>query len=190
MTFGGPQPAPGWWLPASPPRPSPWPRLALVAAVVAAVLVSGVAVAAWRATGHRHDAYRPGDCVVVEASTGGELHASRARCDTDPSFTVAKLANPAGGCAPSGYDRFAPPSADDRTGHLCLVPNLVAGHCYRLGVAVGVWNLVDCTGAGPATIRVTQRLDTDDARACAAGDQLPARSYPAPPRTYCLGLAT
>jgi hypothetical protein len=191
MTLASPQPDSGWWAPGwpGPPRPQ-LPRLILLALVVVALmLTAGVGVAAWALTGHRHHTHQVGDCVVVAPFTGGELRASRASCDTDPSFTVAKLADRTGECAPNGYDRFGPPSADSGTGRLCLVPNLVVGHCYRLGVAVGVWSLVDCAGAGPATIKVTQRLDTDDARACVSGSQLPPRSYPAPPRTYCLGLA-
>lgn len=160
----------------------------MLPAVFAGVLLIAAAVVA--VVGHYHArTYQAGDCVVVASSTEGELHAARAACDTDPSFTVAKLTDRVDDCAPNDYDRFTPPSADSGTGRLCLVPNLVVGHCYRLGVAVGIWNLVDCRGAGPATIKVTDRLDTADAGACGTDGQLPARSYPAPPRTYCLGLA-
>jgi hypothetical protein len=187
MTFGGPAPGTGsvheW------PR-SPWPRL-VPFVVVGMMLAAGIGAAALVITHHRNGTYHAGDCVVVAPSAAGELHATEAACDTDPSFTVAKLADRTGACAPDGsdgYDRFGPPVADSGTGRLCLVPNLVAGHCYRLGVAVGVWNLVDCAGAGAATIKVTKRLDADDARACVPQSQLPARTYPAPPRTYCLGL--
>jgi hypothetical protein len=192
MTFGGPATNPaalGTGSVLDWPR-ARWPRIILLVAVL---LAAGVGVASAMATSHRHGTYHPGDCVVVAPSTGGELHATGAACDTDPSFTVAKLADRTGGCAPDGsnaYDRFAPPFADAGTGRLCLVPNLVAGHCYRLGAAVGVWNLVDCVGAETATIKVTKRLDADDARACVPESRLPARTYPAPPRTYCLGLAT
>lgn len=187
MTFGGPNPDPGWWAPVPYPEPVRRPRLVLPAILAGILLVAATVTAV--VTGHHHDrAYRAGDCVVVTSAAAGELHAARVNCDTDPSFTVAKLTSRAGDCAPDDYDRFVPPSADTGTGRLCLVPNLVVGHCYRLGIAVGIWNLVNCAGAGPATIQVTGRLDTADPSACGTG--LPARSYPAPPRTYCLGLVT
>lgn len=204
MTFGSPQPGTGWWVPSAgsplggwpwtppPPEPSSPPLLRLVllafVVVVGLTLPIGVGVAALVATGNRHGAYHVGDCVMMSSSTHGELRATRAECDTDASFTVGKMADRTGGCAPTGYDHFPPPSADDGTGRLCLVPNLVVGHCYRLGVAVGVWNLVDCAGAGTATIRVADRFDVDDEQACEAADQLSVRTYPAPPRTYCLGI--
>lgn len=181
--LGAPQPDAGRCAPGR----RRWPWIVLPAVLAGALLIAGaVAVLG----GHRqHGSYRAGDCVVVASSVAGELHAARAACDTDPSFTVAKLTDRADDCAPDDYDRFTPPSADTATGRLCLVPNLVVGHCYRLGVAVGIWNLVDCRGAGPATVKVTDRLDTDDAAACGIAGRLPARSYPTPPRTYCLGLA-
>lgn len=155
---------------------------ALTVVMAAAIVVIG---------GHSHRGlgYQAGDCVMVMPSAGGELHATKTACDTDASFTVAKLADPAGDCTPKGYDRFASPQADPATGSLCLVPNLVAGHCYRFGTAVGIWNVNDCADAGPAAIRVTKRVDADDARACLVGTYLPARTYPAPPRTYCLARA-
>lgn len=184
MTYGSPRPAPGAWTPSA--------RLvvSVLAVAVSVLLAAAVAIAALLVTGHRHGGtYHAGDCVVVASTTAGQLHAAHAACDTDPSFTVAKLTTKTGECAPNGYDRFGPPSADSGTGRLCLVPNLIVGHCYRLGVAVGMWNLVDCAGAGPATIKVADRLDTDDAQACGPASPLPPRSYPAPPRTYCLGFA-
>lgn len=187
MTYGGPQPDTGWSAPIPYPARVRWPLFVLPAVFAGVLLIAGTVVAV---AGHRHGgAYRAGDCVVVASSAEGELRAAPAACDTDPSFTVAKLTDRTDGCAPDDYDRFAPPSADDGTGRLCLVPNLVVGHCYRLGIAVGIWNLVDCRGAGSAAIRVTDRLDTADAGACGTDGGLPARSYPAPPRTYCLGLA-
>jgi hypothetical protein len=194
MTVGGPgtnPAAPGTGSVLEWPR-AQWPRLAFFV-VVGLMLGAAIGAAAAMLTNHGHSTYRAGDCVVVAPSTAGELHATEAACDTDPSFTVAKLADTAGDCAPDGanaYDRFGPPLADSGTGRLCLVPNLVVGHCYRLGAAVGVWNLVDCTGAGAATVKVTKRFDADDAQACVPGTQLPARTYAAPPRTYCLGLPT
>lgn len=187
-----PAPNPMPQIPAPAPSSPPLSRLVLLALVVVTGLMLPIAVgmAAMATTGHRHSAYHVGECVMVASSSDGELHATKAGCDTDPSFTVAKLAEHAEDCVPTGYDRFLPPSADSGTGRLCLVPNLVVGHCYGLGIAQGVWNLVDCAGAGPATIKVNNRLDTEDADACVPGSLLPARTYPAPPRTYCLGFAT
>ncbi|OBI49745.1 hypothetical protein A5707_16115 [Mycobacterium kyorinense] len=169
-----------------PPRPWRW----LVAAGLG-VLV-GVAIGAMipAVSSHQAHGYRVGDCVVVEPTSGGELHTTRTGCDTDPSFTVAKLADRAGDCAANGYDRFRPPIADAATAKLCLVPNLVAGHCYRLGTAVGVWDLSNCADRGPTTIKVSSRLETDNAQACSSDGYLPARTYPSPPRTYCLAGIT
>lgn len=201
MTFGSPQPNFGWWVPAAGSPPGGWPstpppssppllRLVLLAlvVVVSLTLPIGVGVAALVATGKRNGAYHVGDCVMMASSTGGELKATRAECDTDASFTVGTMVDRTGDCAPTGYDHFPPPSADAGTGRLCLVPNLVVGHCYRLGVAVGVWNLADCTSADAAMIRVTDRFDVEDEQVCTSEDQLSVRTYPAPPRTYCLGL--
>jgi hypothetical protein len=212
MIVGSPQGGTGWWMPnaGSAPEAQWWPapnqepqvfpvppssprlsRLVPLAVVVVAGLMLPIAVgmAAMASTGHRHSAYRVGECVMMASSAGGELRATKAGCDTDPSFVVAKMTDHTEDCAPTGYDRFPPPSADSGTGRLCLVPNLVVGHCYGVGIAQGVWNLVDCAGAGPATIKVNNRLDTDDAGACVPGSLLPARTYPSPPRTYCLGFA-
>jgi hypothetical protein len=193
MTFGSPRPYSGWYASGAGAWPqSRFPRIVLFAvfAVIGLMLPVGVGAAALVATGHRHGTYHVGECVVVASSAAGELHATKAGCDTDPSFTVAKMTDHAGGCAPTGYDNFRPPSADPATGRLCLVPNLVVGHCYQLGAAVGMWSLVNCAGAGPATVKVAERLDTNDAQACTSDNLLPARTYPAPARTYCLGLAT
>ena len=146
---------------------------------------------------------RPGDCVEVAApSPDGELHATAASCSRDPSFTVAKFADPMGDCTPRRYDQFAPPFADVATGRLCLVPNLVVGHCYRFGVPVGMWDLVDCAGAGRAAIKVTKRVEVDDPNACPTETPSPTppgapgirtltapRALPYPSRTYCYGDA-
>ena len=194
MTFGGPQPVPSAQLPTIsvqarclPARRFRWWPVALglgvILGVAFAVTIPMVSGLAERALG-----YQTGDCVVVEPTAGGELHTRATGCGTDPSFTVAGFADQAGTCSPQGYERFRSPLADGVTGELCLVPNLVAGHCYRFGVAVGIWNVSDCVSAVPAVIKVEKRLDTDDARACSPRSQLPARVYPAPQRTYCLGL--
>ena len=153
---------------------------------------SAVVVGTWATTQHS-EAPRGVACVVVRAdSPGDELHASETPCSTDPSFTVAKRGDAADNCGPGRYAQFRPPFADQATGRLCLVPNLVVGHCYRFGVPVGMWELGRCVG--PATIKVTKRLDADDSHACPVDApatpgmaQLAAepRALAYPSRTYC-----
>ena len=166
--------------PAARPAGHGWWLLGLGIAALVGVLVGALIPIV---AGHNAHRFRAGDCVLVAPTAGGELRTTRTGCDTDPSFTVAKLAGRDGDCAHDGYDRFRPPAADAATGKLCLVPNLVVGHCYRFGATLGVWDLSDC--ADRATVmRVADRLDTDNPGACTA--DLPARTYPSPPRTYCL----
>jgi|HubBroStandDraft_3_1064219.scaffolds.fasta_scaffold128422_2 hypothetical protein len=179
--------------PARSPRPV-WRWLVVLAVVVSA----GVVFAVWDATGHaarRPDRYPQGACVVVKAQEpGGELHAQAVRCDVDPSFTVAKVAGRSDNCGADKYTRIRPPFSDVATGRLCLVPNLVVGHCYRFGVPMGMWDLVGCAGAGPATIKVTKRVDTEDPHACPAQTKsltpgirtvLMPKQLRYPSRTYC-----
>ena len=161
-------------------------------AVLSLALTAAVVVGSW-ATARHSDTPRSLACVVVHAgSPGEELHAVRTPCGTDPSFTVAKRADATENCGPAQYAQFRPPFADQATGRLCLVPNLVVGHCYRFGVPVGMWELSRCVG--PATIKVVNRVDADDSHACpvdplaAPGMAQPAagaRALAFPSRTYC-----
>jgi hypothetical protein len=160
--------------------------------------VSGVALAAavvvgtWAST-HHGAAPRGAACVVVHAaSPDDELRATGTPCGTDPSFTVVKGGAAAANCAARRYVQFRPPFADQATGRLCLVPNLVVGHCYRFGVPVGMWELSRCVGR--AVIKVTKRVDSEDARVCPVDPpaapgmaQLAAqpRALAYPSRTYC-----
>lgn len=156
------------------------------------VLTAAVVVGTWATTLQNGPAPTTA-CVVVRAgSPGGELHAVRSPCSTDPSFTVAKRADAADRCSPGRYAQFSPPFADRATARLCLVPNLVVGHCYRLGVPVGMWELGRCAGA--ATIKVTRRVDGDDSHACPgytpaepelAQPVAQPRALAFPSRTYC-----
>src|SRR5262245_43212327 len=84
----------------------------------------------------QHAEFRVGDCVLVSPNASGELHSTRTGCGTDVSFTVGALAKGPDDC--QRYDRFQSPFADAATESLCLVPNLVAGHCYRFGVPLGM----------------------------------------------------
>jgi hypothetical protein len=130
----------------------------------------GAGFAAWGASGHTARSpvgYRQGSCVVVGAEElGGELHGKNVSCAVDPSFTVAKIADQSNNCGAENYTRIRPPFSDVATGRLCLVPNLVVGHCYRYGVPMGTWDLVGCANAGAAAIKVAKRIDTDDPHAC------------------------
>jgi hypothetical protein len=179
---------PGGDLPVSRTSVRTWCSLT----VSSLALTAAVVVGTWATTQHSGAAPTTA-CVVVRAgSPGGELHAIRSPCSTDPSFTVAKRADAANRCSPGRYAQLLPPFADQATGRLCLVPNLVVGHCYRFGVPVGMWELGRCAGA--ATIKVTRRVDADDSHAC-RGDapavpdlaqpvaQPRALTYPS--RTYC-----
>lgn len=170
-------------------------------AVLAVFVVAAVECVVWTAADHgrpTHTGHASGSCVVVTApSPDAELRAVAAPCDTDPSFTVAGFANQAGDCASRAYTRFRPPFSDDATGRLCLVPNLVVGHCYRFAVPVGMWQLVACAGSGPAVVRVTKRIEAEDQHACPADTSPPTpgirrlsapQAMPYPSRTYCFDL--
>ena len=171
-------------------------RTRLLAVAATGALVAGAVVAAVALHDARLDFQqelsRPptvGDCVVVTAGPEGAVQTRRAACAEDPSFTVGALAGSSGGCPTAEYQHF--PAADRVTATLCLVPNLVADHCYRLGIPVGVVEKAGCSDprtGGPDTgllVQVTQRLDVHDQTACPAGGGSYAWPYPSPARTYC-----
>jgi len=159
-----------------------WYIVAAIAALVFAA--TGTAIALSLNGGHKPQAEsRIGACVSVTPDAQGELHSIRTKCDTDLSFTVGALAKGPDDC--QRYDRFQAPFADAETSRLCLVPNLVAGHCYRFGVPVGMWDPVDCSKAGPAAIRVIKRVDVNDTNACPDEKYKFAMTYSSPDRTYC-----
>lgn len=174
-------------------------RLFVVVAVLA--LVAG-AVAAVVALDRARDSFiaehnRPlgvGDCVVVGATDTDpqtpEVQARRAECHADPSYTVGAIATSTGECPSSEYQHFPGPAADRATASLCLVPNLVAEHCYRLGVPIGLVERADCASnpADPTDgllVQVTRRLEVRDQDACPAVSGHYAWPYPSPARTYC-----
>lgn len=160
--------------------------------VSSVALTAAVVIGTWATTQHRAPS-RSAECVVVHArSAGEELRANQAPCSDDPSFTVVKRADPADNCGPGRYTQFRPPFADRATGRLCLVPNLVVSHCYRFGVPVGMWELGNCVG--PATIRISLRVEADNPHACPVPQSAaPGMAQPAPvplalafpSRTYC-----
>ncbi len=131
-----------------------------------------------------------GDCVVVASAPPDEVQARRASCTEDPSYTVGALATSVGECPSSEYQHFAAPAADRATASVCLVPNLVADHCYRLGMPIGVVERADCTESRSDTtsgllVHVTERLDVRDQYACPTDGGQYAWPYPSPARTYC-----
>ena len=157
-------------------------------------IVAGIAVLIFAATAaaitisltgphEQHVGFVVRDCVSLSADASGELKSTHTSCTTDLSFTIGALANDAGDCVPDQFDRFRAPFADAATGRLCLVPNLLVGHCYRFGVPVGMLDPADCGVGGPAVFRVTKRVDVFDVHACPDEKYEYAMAYPA--RTYC-----
>lgn len=135
-------------------------------------------------------AFAVGDCVEIPAGTPethDPLHASRVSCSVDPSYTVGAVADAAGACPSPEYQHLPGQVADASTAKLCLVPNLVAEHCYELGVPVGVLALADCTERGQTglLVQITARLDVRDQHACPSDGGHYAWPYPSPARTYC-----
>ena len=131
-----------------------------------------------------------GDCVAVAAPKPDRVQARRSSCAEDPSYTVGAMTTASGSCPSTDYQHFPAPAADRSTAGLCLVPNLVADHCYRLGMPVGVVERADCGDprSDPASgvlVQVTQRLDVRDQRACPSASGHSAWPYPSPARTYC-----
>ncbi|WP_234820381.1 hypothetical protein [Mycolicibacterium goodii] len=131
-----------------------------------------------------------GDCVRVPAATPSSpevVRATEVDCDADPSYTVGAIADENGTCPSREYQQLSSEFADPSTARLCLVPNLVANHCYELGMPAGMVELADC--AEPARpgllVQVTRRLDVRDRSACATEAGQFAWPYPSPARTYC-----
>jgi hypothetical protein len=131
-----------------------------------------------------------GDCVVVPASARDVVRATRASCAVDPSYTIGATTTAAGTCPSAEYQRFEAPAADAPTSTLCLVPNLVADHCYQLDMPIGVVQRADCKASRTdptlgVLVQITQRLDVRDQAACPTASGQYAWPYPAPARTYC-----
>ena len=134
------------------------------------------------------DVFEVGDCVEIPASTpdtAASLRAEKVPCSVDASYTVGATANDAGLCPSKEYQHLS--EADPTTSRLCLVPNLVANHCYVLDMPIGVVQRADCTERGQdgLLVQITQRLDVRDQQACPAEAGQFAWPYPSPARTYC-----
>ena len=171
-------------------------RNRLVGALVSALaLVSGLASGcAWDSESGPERAgvmlFAVGDCVDVPAPTPAEpkvARATRVDCGADPSYTVGAMADGSGACPSAEYQHLSARLSDPSTARLCLVPNLVADHCYELGLPAGVMHLADCAERAQqgVLVQVTQRLDVRDQSACPAASGQFAWPYPAPARTYC-----
>ena len=171
-------------------------RAAVVGAVVvvAAGTVAAVVTLNRSRVAFEEEHTRPlavGDCVALTASPPDSVQTRRSSCADDPSYTIGAIADGSGTCPTSEYQHFPAPGADQVTAGLCLVPNLVAEHCYRLGMPIGVVERAECTdsrSAGPDSgvlVQVTQRLDVHDQHACPSSGGSFAWPYPSPARTYC-----
>ncbi|MFN6549011.1 hypothetical protein ACP6C7_06650 [Mycolicibacterium septicum] len=164
----------------------------LVAALIAVPLLAGGCSAGAEPGRGAAMVFAVGDCVSVPATTPAApevTRAGRVSCNVDPSYTVGAIADGAGKCPSAEYQHLPAELADPSTARLCLVPNLVANHCYELGMPAGMVELTDCTARaerGPGVmVQVTQRLDVRDGSACPAETGHYAWPYPSPARTYC-----
>lgn len=168
-------------------RRRPATRNALIALAVG-VLLAGMVGVVYVARDHAQQAlqaraFAVGGCVTLPESG----IARAAVCSEDPSYTVGAVTAAGTDCPSPAYQRAAGPDADATT--LCLVPNLVAEHCYRLSLPIGTLARSNCAaGSEPddgVLVQVTQRLDVHDDSACPAGGGDHVWPYPAPARTYC-----
>jgi hypothetical protein len=163
-----------------------------IAAVAMALLavVSGCAKPAEEPPRAATNVFAVGECVEIPSGnplTKDSLHATKVSCSVDPSYTVGAVADAAGACPSPEYQHLTGQLADASTSKLCLVPNLVAEHCYELGVPVGVLALADCSARGQngLLVQITARLDVRDQQACPSDGGHYAWPYPSPARTYC-----
>jgi hypothetical protein len=164
-------------------------RMVLVAVFGAVVLVmtSGCSPHTPQAERGLTKVFSVGDCVALPAQTAGSVSAGKVPCTADPSYTVGAVADAAGKCPSNEYQHLPTQSADSSTSRLCLVPNLVANHCYVMEMPIGMLQLADCAERGQQglLVQVIQRLDVRDQQACPASAGQYAWPYPSPPRTYC-----
>ncbi|MCV7194390.1 hypothetical protein [Mycolicibacterium brumae] len=158
----------------------------LLSALTALALVAAVALL-HHARGEafqqaRTKSFAVGGCVTLPASG----QAQPAHCGQDPSYTVGAVADD-GNCPSPVYQQASAPGT---SATLCLVPNLVAEHCYRLSLPIGVLARSNCASQSRpddgVLVQITRRYDDiADRTACpqTAGNHV--WPYPAPARTYC-----
>lgn len=162
----------------------------VVSTVALGLMLSGCAKQVEAARHGGATVFSVGDCVKIPAQapqSPGTLQASKAPCSVDPSYTVGAIEDAAGSCPTAEYQHLPPKLADTSTAKLCLVPNLVADHCYELGMPIGIVALADCSQRGQEglLVQVTARLDVSDQKACPSDGGQYAWPYPSPARTYC-----
>ena len=168
------------------PRYARWALVALMALVAT---LSGCGLRGEPMAREGTAVFTVGDCVAIpEHDPGnGAIKATKSGCNADPSYTVGALTDTSGACPSNEYQHLPTQFADPETSRLCLVPNLVAEHCYVLDMPIGVVQLADCTDKRQAglLVQVTQRLDVRDQQACPSDVGQFAWPYPSPARTYC-----
>ena len=156
-------------------------------AVIGVLVLAGCATHASQAQRGLAKVFSVGDCVSIPSSAPATLSADKVPCSADPSYTVGAVADASGTCPSNEYQHLPTTSADPATSRLCLVPNLVADHCYVMDMPIGMLQLADCAERGQQglLVQVTQRLDVRDQHACPSAAGRYAWPYPSPPRTYC-----
>lgn len=167
-------------------------RMALLVAavVVPLALTSGCASHGAEPARGLAKVFSVGDCVAIPSENPAApdtLSAAKVSCGADPSYTVGAMAGQSGSCPSAEYQHVPTEFADPSTTRLCLVPNLIANHCYVLDMPIGMLQLADCAERGQQglLVQVTQRLDVRDQKACPASAGQYAWPYPSPARTYC-----
>jgi hypothetical protein len=166
-------------------------RWALVAVVLALVAtVSGCGLRGDTLAREGATMFAVGDCVEIPAIAPSDLEtvqAAKVGCSADPSYTVGATTDATGSCPSTEYQHLPTQFADPATSRLCLVPNLVADHCYVMDMPIGVVQRADCSDRRQPglLVQITQRLDVRDQQACPSDVGEFAWPYPSPPRTYC-----
>lgn len=166
-----------------------WQRVFRRLAVAVAVFVAVTAFSAWRAhnnAGKQLEKYTTGDCLIL-TQKGLGVEDTEAPCGADPSYMVVSHIDGNAPCPNDNYVTFETTAAGDTVGKLCLVDNLVPGHCYRSQIASQVTELVACdrgSSLSIPTFKVVSRHETGDA-ACEQNQVTIAYPEPSPGRTYC-----
>ncbi|AWT57175.1 hypothetical protein [Mycolicibacterium smegmatis] len=141
---------------------------------------------------HEISSFSVGDCVTISPGAGKTgPNIQRSSCTTDPSYTVGAVIETDQVCGNDNYIGYTwtigHAEADKNTvGRLCLVENLTVGHCYHPQPGSDLLEQTDCATDDATAYRVVQRLDAADPSQCPPDTS--AYDYPAPARTYCLGV--
>lgn len=134
------------------------------------------------------DSYSVGECVTMsKAGEGvGNVDLTKADCSTDPSYTVASRIGADETCPSEAYSEYSLSVNYETTGKLCLVENLMVGHCYESEFMTNITTLnADCRGGLSSSnpFKVVDRSETADA-SCPPDSA--AISFTEPARTYCV----